>query len=263
MLVRRPTAAEGCLAEADRPHLGEEGERPEDWFPSLALDASGTPHAACVYINRVQTYSATYSKLLLLTRLERGNWRCEVIAGRDDGYYGGDGRSYTGALAPLVFDEGNRPRVVFSDIASTHWAFQRLNVGNIRYGIRESGGWRTRTLYRQPLPTGFTQATEMHGLILALARAGEPGSSRRTGARDPVRERLLVPAAGAGLGSVETLQVSDGRPVDSLQDPERRGSAERRRWAPRPPRGRESDERGVGVSAQRESRTPVWAFDTG
>jgi hypothetical protein len=142
------------------------------WFPSLALDASGTPHVVCSYINRVQTYSANYSRLLFLTRLGRGNWRSEVIADRDDGYYGGDGRSYTGALAHLVFDENNRPRVVFSDIASTHWPYQRLNVGNIRYGVPGGDGWRTRTLYRQPLPTSFTQATEMHGLILLLPEQG-------------------------------------------------------------------------------------------
>jgi hypothetical protein len=89
-----------------------------------------------------------------------------VIASQDDGYYGGDGRNFTGALCHLIFDSYNKPHIVFSDIAATHWDYQRMNVGNIRYGFFSDGNWDIKTIYRQPLPEGFFNATEMHGICL-------------------------------------------------------------------------------------------------
>ncbi|HUV29626.1 MAG TPA: T9SS type A sorting domain-containing protein [Acidobacteriota bacterium] len=139
------------------------------WFPSLCLDNDGVPHISCMYVNRVHTYSAVYCKLLLLKRLGSNNWQCEVIAEHDDGYYGTDGRNFTGALSHLVFDDENTPHLVFSDIASSHWGYQRLNVGNIRYGVFRDGDWEIKTIYRQPLPTGFLSATEMHGMCLVVS----------------------------------------------------------------------------------------------
>jgi hypothetical protein len=140
------------------------------WFPSLALDSHGTPHVACMYVNRVITYSALYARLLLLVRRDDGRWQSEVVADADDGYYGGDGRNYTGALAHLVLDSRDTPHIVFSDIASTHWpGTQRMNVGNIRYAVRENGAWDIRTIYRESLPRGFFEATEMHGMCLLVS----------------------------------------------------------------------------------------------
>ncbi|MFC2103204.1 T9SS type A sorting domain-containing protein [Bacteroidota bacterium] len=136
------------------------------WFPSLCLDNDDTPHIACNYLKRVPTHSVTSCKLLLLKRIGYNEWDSEVIAEQDDGYYGGDGRNYTGALCHLKFDSYNIPHIVFSDIAATHWDYQRMNVGNIRYGVFSEGNWYIRTIYRQPLPTGFFDATEMSGMCL-------------------------------------------------------------------------------------------------
>ena len=141
------------------------------WFPSLCLDNNGIPYISCMYVKRVYTYSATYCKLLLLKRLGLGNWKSEVIAEQDDGYFGGDGRRYTGGLTHLVFDNDNTPHMIFSDIASTHWPVlnQRLNVGNIRYAVLEDGIWNITTIYHQPRPTGFFNAAEMYGMCLNVS----------------------------------------------------------------------------------------------
>jgi hypothetical protein len=142
------------------------------WFPSLSLNNKGRPHVSCMYVKRVYTHSAQYCKLLLLKRLGYDNWRSEIVADHDDGYYGHDGRSYTGALSHLVFDKKNRPHIVFSDVASTHYPSpqnQCLNVGNIRYAVRRKGTWSITTVYHQPLPGGFFNATEMYGLCLLMS----------------------------------------------------------------------------------------------
>jgi hypothetical protein len=149
------------------------GERDDaGWFPSLCLDTNDIPHVTCMYVNRVFTRSAVYCKLFFLKRLGPDDWHSEIIAEHDDGYYASDGRDYTGALSHLVFDSGNTPHVIFSDIASAHWGlkgYNRLNVGNIRYGIFEDGAWKLNTIYRQPLPTGFLYATEMFGMCLVVS----------------------------------------------------------------------------------------------
>ncbi|MFH2037051.1 MAG: hypothetical protein ABIJ45_11655, partial [Candidatus Zixiibacteriota bacterium] len=112
------------------------------WFPSLCLDNNDVPYITCMYINRVPTGSAVYCKLFYLKRLGADNWTYDIIADHDDGYYGSDGHNYTGALSHLIFDSNNIPHIIFSDIASTHWpGSQRLNVGNIRYGVLEDDVW--------------------------------------------------------------------------------------------------------------------------
>jgi len=146
---------------------------PDDagWYPSLCLDINDTPHIACAYISRVPTLSARHSKLHLLRRTDGGLWHDTIIADQDDGYYGGDGRRYTGALSHLVFDSNNTPHIVFSDVASTHWSYQSWNVGNIRYGVRRAGNWEFETIFRQRLPTGFFNATEMYGMCMTINEA--------------------------------------------------------------------------------------------
>jgi hypothetical protein len=121
-------------------------------------------------VDRVPTHSATACRLLLLKRDGPDHWLSEVIAERDDGYYGGDGRNFTGGLSHLVFDGRNTPHIVFSDIASTHWpGSQRLNVGNIRYATFKDGAWKITTIHRQPRPTGFFNAAEMSGVCLVVS----------------------------------------------------------------------------------------------
>ena len=140
------------------------------WFPSLCLDNDGVPYISCMYVNRVLTYSAVYCKLFLLKRLGPDSWQSEVLAEYDDGYYGSDGRCYTGALSHLIFDSDNTPHIIFSDIASSHYTpYQRLNVGNIRYGVLEGDTWDFTTIYRQPLPTSFFSATEMFGMCMVVS----------------------------------------------------------------------------------------------
>jgi len=151
----------------------DSGSRDEaGWMASLCLDNNGLPYVSCMYKKRVSTGSAVFCKLLLLKRLGDADWHSEIIADHDDGYYGSDGRNYTGGLSHLVFDKNNTPRIIFSDIASAHWGVggtNRLSVGNIRYAYFKDGAWDITTIYRQPLPTGFFNATEMHGMSLIVS----------------------------------------------------------------------------------------------
>ena len=142
------------------------------WFPSLCLDNNDIPYISCMYVHRVYTRSVLYCRLYLLKRLGYGNWQSEIVATTDDGYYASDGRTYTGGLSHLVFDTQNRPHIIFSDIASAHWGENNsnvLNVGNIRYAVLENGVWNFRTIYHQPRPLAFYDATEMHGMCLVLS----------------------------------------------------------------------------------------------
>ena len=154
----------------------DDGVRDEAaWFPSLFLDHADVPHIACMYLHRVATGSASYSKLVLVKRQGDNAWTSQVVADGDDGYHGPDGRRYTGALPHLVFDSHDTPHIIFSDVASSHWGWfdghpvNELNVGNVRYGTLKKGAWNISTIYRQPLPTSFVNATEMHGMCLLVS----------------------------------------------------------------------------------------------
>ncbi len=139
------------------------------WYPSLCLDNQGQPHISCTYVGHYPTGSATHAKLLFVSRIGSDNWNTEVIATSDDGYYGFDGQKYTGGLAHLVFDKDNTPHIIFSDIASSHGPRNYLNLGNIRYAVFQDGIWDISTIYRQPLPGSYTNATEMYGMCLLIA----------------------------------------------------------------------------------------------
>jgi hypothetical protein len=146
------------------------------WFPSLCLDRAGTPHVSCMYVQRCPTFSAISTHLLFLKRIGTGNWSVDTVAESDDGYYGSDGRNYTGALSHLVFDEQDRPHIVFSDVASFHEEINNhvtnvLITGNVRHAVLRSGSWNLTTVYRQPAPSGFFHAVEMHGLCLLMPPA--------------------------------------------------------------------------------------------
>jgi len=134
--------------------------------PSLSLDNNGIPYITCCYIVRVPTGSAMSANLLFVERESPNNWRSEIVATTDDGYYGSDGNDYTGALSDLVFDSENNPHIIFSDIASSHGPMNYLNVGNIRYAKKIRNNWDIETVYRQPLRSGFYSATEMYSMCL-------------------------------------------------------------------------------------------------
>lgn len=167
------------------------GSRDEaGWLASLCLDRLDTPHIACMYKRRVTTGSAVYCKLLFLKRLGYDDWYSEVVATRDDGYFGPDGRRYTGALSHLVFDVNNTPHIIFSDVASAHWGIggtNRLSIGNIRHASLEDGTWNITTRYRQPRPTGFRTGTEMYGMCLVM--------SEETGATYAIGQELVFASA--------------------------------------------------------------------
>ena len=139
------------------------------WFPSLCLDNDGIPNISSTYFGRVSTGSAAYAKLLFLKRLGNGTWSAETVASNDNGYHGTDGREYTGGLTHLVFDKYNKPNIIFTDIASSHAGMNYLNLGNIRYAIKNNNTWNISTVYQQPLPRSFFNATEMYGICLLIS----------------------------------------------------------------------------------------------
>jgi hypothetical protein len=129
------------------------------WWPSLCLDRTGRPVIVSTYVARVETKSVRYARL------------CYSV--RSDGYFGSDGRNYTGALTHLKFDLNNRPHIVFSDIASSHNPRNVLSTGQIRYAVFDGSSWKISTIYRQPSPQAFYQGREMAGQCLVISEDGE------------------------------------------------------------------------------------------
>jgi len=138
------------------------------WYPSLCLDDLNQPYISCAYIKRFNAGSARSAELRLYSRGTNSSWNYEVIADKDDGYYGGDGRRYTGALTHLVFDQNNDPHIIFSDIASSHAGNNYFNLGNIRHAVKKQSSWQMETIFRQPLPSAFYNAVEMYGMCLLI-----------------------------------------------------------------------------------------------
>ena len=165
------------------------------WWPSLCLDRTGRPAIASTFVARVVTRSARYARLCYSVRLANGEWQTEVVAERDDGYHGTDGRNYTGALPHLKFDLNNRPHIVFSDIASSHNPQNVLCTGQIRYAAFNGHSWDLSTIYRQPSPIGFYQSSEMGGQCLAISKDGNKiqvvGQEMVSTARDVYSYKLV------------------------------------------------------------------------
>ncbi len=143
------------------------------WNPSLAIDAVGRPIVATTYVARVPTRSARYAQLRYSIRHGKENWATTVVADGDAGYYGWDGREYTGALPHLVIDKKNKVHLLFSDIASSHNRLNYLNIGYLRYAVLNGSSWDITTVYEQPRPNGFFNATEMAGHCLLISPDGE------------------------------------------------------------------------------------------
>ena len=165
------------------------------WYPSLCLDRTGRPAIASTFVACVVTKSARYAQLCYSVRLDNGEWQTEVVAERDDGYHGTDGRNYTGALPHLQFDSSNRPHIVFSDIASSHNPQNVLCTGQIRYAVFNGHTWDLSTLYRQPSPRSFYECTEMAGQCLAISKDGNRiqvvGQEMVSTARDVYSHKLV------------------------------------------------------------------------
>jgi hypothetical protein len=137
----------------------------------------------------------------LLKRLGPDDWSYETVAESDDGYYGNDGRTYTGGSSHLVFDSDN----------TSHWGGQNmLNAGNIRYGVYEGGIWDFTTIYRQPLPVAFYDATEILGMSFVV--------SDKTDSIRIIGQEIVV--TGEGQYTCELLDFAiAGSPVDVEDGP--------------------------------------------
>ena len=138
------------------------------WYPALEIDNFNNPAIGCCYIDRVSTGSAIYAKLFYLKRTNSGNWQQEIVCTQDDGYYGSDGRNYTGGLVDLKFDVNNNPHLIFTDIASSHANMNYFNLGNIRHAFHSNNSWSISTVYRQALPQSFFNAVEMYDMCLLM-----------------------------------------------------------------------------------------------
>lgn len=134
------------------------------WFPSISLDNNENPFVSCTYVNRVATGSSMSAKLYLLKRSANSQWNSELVAEEDDGYYGNDGRRFTGGLTSLLFDKDNNPHIVFTDIASSHEGRNYWNLGNVRHAQKLNGQWLYATLYKQAKPTSFYNAKEVYSI---------------------------------------------------------------------------------------------------
>ena len=143
------------------------------WYPSLAVDRAGVPVVASTYVARVPTHSLRYAQLCYSVRVGEGLWETTVVADEGDGYYGTDGRQYTGALPHLELDLDDTPHIVFSDVASSHNPQNVLSTGQIRYAVLRGSTWDVSTIYRQPSPQGFYQGLEMAGQCLVISSDGE------------------------------------------------------------------------------------------
>ncbi len=143
------------------------------WYPSVAVNRAGVPVVASTYVARVPTHSVRYARLCYSVRVGAGLWETTVVADQGDGYFGTDGRHYTGALPHLELDRDDTPHIVFSDIASSHNPQNVLSTGQIRYAVRRGSTWDLSTIYRQPSPQGFYQGVEMAGQCLFLSEDGE------------------------------------------------------------------------------------------
>jgi hypothetical protein len=133
------------------------------------VDRDGRPVIASTYMARVPTHSVRFAQLRYSVRLAKEQWNTVVVADRDDGYSGGDGRNYTGALTHLHIDSANTPHIVFSDIASSHNPQNVLSTGQVRYAVFDGISWNLSTVYRQQSPQAFYEGAEMGGQCLVIS----------------------------------------------------------------------------------------------
>ena len=176
------------------------------WYSSICLDNNDIPYISCTYIGRVSSGSAMYAKLLFVTRNTDGTWNLETVANADDGYYGSDGRDYTGGITHLVFDKYNKPHIIFTDIASSHAGMNYLNLGNIRHAVKENDEWNITTIYRQALPSAFFNATEMYSMCLLI--------SENTGKIQVIGQELTVSSSTNYNVELINVVVEQGNSIE-------------------------------------------------
>ena len=101
---------------------------------SLAIDPTGNPAIASIYVERAVTGSAEFSHLRYYQQQAAGTWSYQVVTERPDDYVGRDGADFTGITPYLRFDGHGRPHILFSDHASSH--FDGLGAIEFRGQIR-------------------------------------------------------------------------------------------------------------------------------
>jgi|GEM_PF-720031 len=119
--------------------------------PVLRLDMNQTPTIVATEMDHAITGSLTNSNLRYLSRNGKQGWNSTIIAESADSYVGSDGNKYTGVNTTLLFDEQNRPHILFSDIASSHnqqgWNYTKN--GQIRLAYLDNQKWQVSILYQQ------------------------------------------------------------------------------------------------------------------
>jgi hypothetical protein len=141
--------------------------------PWLALDADDRPVVAAHFQVRVETGSLQSAELRVYLREGADDFCRETVISRSDGYEGGDGPNFTGALPIAEIDGTGRIHVVFVDQAIWHDASGWANEmrGNLRHAVRGSTGWAVTTLVEQQGQTESPNPLIGYGApLLALAQ---------------------------------------------------------------------------------------------
>ena len=119
------------------------------WNASLAIDRRGKPFIAATFIQRGGGGSFRFAQLRLHSR-HAGKWSTKVIAARCAGYYGRDGKQYTGISPYLAIDDNGRKHIIFTDMASWHGSEGNdYASGQLRYCWHDKNGWQTQIVYKQ------------------------------------------------------------------------------------------------------------------
>ncbi|MGV3772563.1 MAG: hypothetical protein ACO1QB_06640 [Verrucomicrobiales bacterium] len=121
---------------------------------SIAIGPDDKPRMVSWYDERVDTGSASESRLYYHDLDANGNWRNSIIATQPDGYVAGDGAKGTGFSPYLRFDSRGRAHILFLDHAAEHFGGigQQEYAGNLRHGWWNGSSWQFETIYRQTAP---------------------------------------------------------------------------------------------------------------
>ncbi|HOC99207.1 MAG TPA: hypothetical protein PKH54_04625 [Myxococcota bacterium] len=77
-------------------------------------------------------------------------FKTEAVAFENNGYQGGGGKRFTGALPRILVDGSGRPHILFSDIAiETSGTSQTILTGQLRYAWRRNMKWNETTIFEQ------------------------------------------------------------------------------------------------------------------
>jgi hypothetical protein len=121
---------------------------------SIAIAPDDKPRIVSWFDERVDTGSASESRLYYHDQDAGGNWRSSIIATQPDGYSAGDGPKGTGFSPYLRYDSRGRAHIVYLDHAAEHFGGigQQEYAGNVRHAWWNGSSWSFETIYRQTAP---------------------------------------------------------------------------------------------------------------